>query len=92
MNFALALSAGRYPGVRIDVAPVLERVTWAGSDRAKPRELLDRLLAVLLHDDVTPETRSILVERSAAGARPSTAAELNRLAALVIGAPEFQRR
>jgi uncharacterized protein (DUF1800 family) len=92
MNFALALSAGRYPGVRIDVAPLLERVTWAGSDGAKPREVLDRLLAVLLHDDVTPETRAILVEQSAAAARGGTAAELNRLAALVIGAPEFQRR
>jgi uncharacterized protein (DUF1800 family) len=94
MNFALALAAGRYPRVGVDLGALV-----AGADRRRPGAVLDRLLAALV-GPASPETRAVLAQQFA---RPHVtrrtpddvgpaATDLARLAALVIGSPEFQRR
>jgi uncharacterized protein (DUF1800 family) len=95
MNFALALVQQRLPGVRVDLAAVL-----SPRERAEPRVVLDGLLASILHGQVSPQTRTVLVaqlehpeiRRQTPDDRGAPDPDVPRLAALVIGSPEFQRR
>ncbi len=95
MNFALALSQNRLPGVRVDLAGSLGAV-----DRARPAAVLDRIIAVVLHGDVSPKTREVLraqldspeIVRATADDRGPRNTDVEKLAALVLGSPEFQRR
>jgi hypothetical protein len=95
MNFALALSQNRLPGVRVDLAHSLGAV-----DRARPAAVLDRIIAVVLHGDVSPRTREVLgsqldspeIVRATADDRGPRNTDVEKLAALVLGSPEFQRR
>jgi len=95
MNFALSLAQNRVPGVRVDV----ERLV-AGADRRKPEEVLDRLLAVTLHGQASARTREILsaqlrdpaIVRLTVDDRGPANTDVEKLAALVLGSPEFQRR
>ncbi|MBI2555741.1 MAG: DUF1800 domain-containing protein, partial [Candidatus Rokubacteria bacterium] len=80
LNFALGLTENRYPGVRVDLGRFV-----GDADRRDPAQLLDRLIAGLLHNQVAPETREILL-------RQVTDPEVEKIAALVLGSPEFQRR
>jgi uncharacterized protein (DUF1800 family) len=94
MNFALALASGRYARVGVDLGPLV-----AGADRRQPAAVLDRLLAALVVQP-TPETRAVLAEqltnpqitRLTPDDRGPADTDVARLAALVIGSPEFQRR
>ena len=94
MNFALALASGRYARVGVDLGPLV-----AGADRGQPAAVLDRLLAALVVQP-TPETRAVLAEqlsnpritRLTTDDRGPADTDVARLAALVIGSPEFQRR
>ena len=95
MNFALSLAQNRIPGVSVDVDRLV-----AGADRRRPGEVLDRLLAVTLHGQVSRPTREILagqlgnaeiVRRTADEGGPANT-DVEKLAALVLGSPEFQRR
>src|SRR5499433_911660 len=52
MNFALALTQRRMPGVAVDLSPLVV-------DRAAPEAALDRLLVTLLHGDASAQTRSV---------------------------------
>ncbi len=95
MNFALDLAQNRLPGVQVDLAPIV-----GGADRSQPAQVLDRLLAAIVHVDATPETRRILtaqldspeITRATADDRSARNTDVERLAALVLGSPEFQRR
>jgi uncharacterized protein (DUF1800 family) len=95
MNFSLALTQARLPGVRVDLAAVL-----AGTDPRQPQEVLDRLIAAALHGEITIETRRILeaeldspeITRVTTYDRVPRQTDAEKLAALVLGAPEFQRR
>jgi hypothetical protein len=95
MNFALSLAQNRVPGTRVDVAGLA-----AGADRRRPDDVLDRLLAGLLQGRASTETRSVLarqldggeVARVAAGGRVMSDTDVEKVAALVLGSPEFQRR
>jgi uncharacterized protein (DUF1800 family) len=95
MNFALSLAQNRVPGVRVDV----ERLV-AGADRRRPEEVLDRLLAVTLHGQASARTREILsaqlrdpaIVRLTVDDRGPANTDVEKLAALVLGSPEFQRR
>src|SRR5439155_1547898 len=49
MNFALALTQGRLPGVTLDLSPL-------AVDRAAPDAALERLLAALLHGTASAQT------------------------------------
>jgi hypothetical protein len=83
------------PGVRVDV----ERLA-SGADRARPAEVLDRLLAAVVPGGVSAPTRSVLEEhptspeitRLSSDDRRPARTDLGTLLALVLGAPEFQRR
>jgi uncharacterized protein (DUF1800 family) len=95
MNFALALASGRYPHVTVDLAPLV-----AGSDPRSPADVLDRLLAAIVGDQARPATRAVLaaqladpqITRLSSDDRGPASTDVAKLAALVIGSPEFQRR
>jgi uncharacterized protein (DUF1800 family) len=94
MNFALALAHGRLTGVQTNLAALT-----GGLDRREPRIILDRLLGVLL-PEATDTTRAVLtrhlpepqITRLTADDRGPADTDVEMLLALVIGAPEFQRR
>ncbi len=95
MNFALALANGRYPRVAVDLGALV-----AGADPKSPDAVLDRLLATLVGKDASPETRTVLaaqltspqITRLTPDDRGPANTDVAKLAALVIGSPEFQRR
>ena len=95
MNFALSLSHNRFRG-----APVPLDALLGGADRGEPAQVLDRLLAVVLHGAATPQTRTVLaaqlespeITRTTADDRVAKDTDVAKLAALVLGSPEFQRR
>jgi uncharacterized protein (DUF1800 family) len=95
MNFALALTQNRIPGVRVELAPAI-----AGADLSQPQQVLDRLVAAVLHGEMTAETRKTLaaeldspeITRVRDDDRLPQNTDVDKLAALVLGSPEFQRR
>ena len=95
MNFALSLAEGRVPGVRADLGGLV-----SGADPGQPEVVLQRLLATLLHGRSSQETRAVLtaqlglpeITRLTADDRGPANTDVAKLAALVLGSPEFQRR
>jgi Protein of unknown function (DUF1800) len=95
MNFALALTSGRYPRVTLELPALV-----AGADPRSPPEVLDRLLATIVADQAGPATRAVLaaqltdpqITRLTTDDRGPASTDVAKLAALVIGSPEFQRR
>jgi uncharacterized protein (DUF1800 family) len=95
MNFALGLASGRYPHVSVALPALV-----AGADPSSPSAVLDRLLASIVADRPGPETRAVLtaqlsepqITRLSPDDRGPANTDVAKLAALVIGSPEFQRR
>jgi len=93
MNFALGLTANRVPGVRVDLARAV-----GTADRRRPERVLDVLLGSVLQGQATAETRTVLAaqldnpEITRATMDDRTNTDVEKLAALVLGSPEFQRR
>jgi len=95
MNFALGLTANRVPGVRVDLSRAV-----GSADRRKPEQVLDALLRSVLQGQATSETRSVLaaqlddpeITRATRDDRGPVNTDVEKLAALVLGSPEFQRR
>ena len=95
MNFALALTQHRLPGVTTAVANLV-----TAEERARPGAALERLLDRLLHGQTTSDTRAILtahlddaqIIRKTSDDRGPADTDVEKLAALVLGSPEFQRR
>jgi uncharacterized protein (DUF1800 family) len=95
MNFALALTQRRLTGVAVDPAALVGE-----TDGRDPQAALERLLAALLHGRATAATRAVLVAqladpqiiRQTPDDRGPANTDIDKLAALVIGSPEFQRR
>jgi uncharacterized protein (DUF1800 family) len=95
MNFALGLAHNRFPGARVDLGVFLGSV-----DRSRPDQVLDRLLAGVLNGEATPHTRVVLtaqlaspqITRTTAYDRVPKDTDVEKLTALVLGSPEFQRR
>ena len=95
MNLALGLTANRVPGVRVDLARAV-----GAADRRRPERVLERLLVSVLHGQATPETRAVLAAQldnpeiicATADDRGPANTDVEKLAALVLGSPEFQRR
>ena len=95
MNFALGLTANRVPGVRVDLSRAV-----GSADRRKPEQVLDALLRSVLQGQATSETRSVLaaqlddpeITRATRDDRGPANTDVEKLAALVLGSPEFQRR
>jgi hypothetical protein len=95
MNFALRLVNGRLPGVQTDLPALV-----AGVDRTRPELVLDRLFDVLVHGPASGSTRAVLEQQLG---EPQTSrrtaddaglgrTDVEKLAALVLGSPQFQRR
>jgi uncharacterized protein (DUF1800 family) len=95
MNFALALAQNRLTGTRVELARFLE-----GVDRGQPAAVLDRIVSVVLHGEVSARTRHVLgsqlgspeIVRATGDDRGPRNTDVEKLAALVLGSPEFQRR
>ena len=95
MNFALALAHNRVPGARVDLATFLE-----GVDQRRPAQVLDQLFTKVLRGQVSPDTRRVLtaqldnpeIVRATADDRGPKNTDMEKLTALVLGSPEFQRR
>jgi uncharacterized protein (DUF1800 family) len=92
LNFARALAANRLPGTSVDLTPVL-----AGGGDAPA--IADRLIERLLGGDLSAESRAVIQDALAQPAvlratldDPLTAPDVGKIAALVLGSPEFQRR
>jgi uncharacterized protein (DUF1800 family) len=87
MNFALALTAGKVRGVKVDTAQI------AGS----PPPLLDAALALstmegkLLAADVSKQTHDSIMAQITP-AKPNRPPDANVIAGLLLGSPEFQKR
>lgn len=100
MNFALALVGNRINGTRVDVS------RFAGPDAVKdPRRLVDQLAALLIHSDLSAETRESLLrvlkdsrsrpvpaKSDAKTAQKNLEQTLTGIAALTLGSREFQMR
>jgi uncharacterized protein (DUF1800 family) len=95
MNFALRLTANRVPGVRVDLSRAV-----GSADRRKPEQVLDALLRSVLQGQAMSQTRSLLTAQlddpeitpATGDDRGPANADIEKLAALVLGSPEFQRR
>jgi uncharacterized protein (DUF1800 family) len=95
MNFALGLASGRYPSVSVGLPSLV-----AGADPRSPEAVLDRLLTALVAGQAGPGTRAVLaaqlddpqITRLSPDDRGPANTDVAKLAALVIGSPEFQRR
>ena len=95
MNFALGLTSGRYPHVSVELSALV-----SGADPRSPAAVLDRLLATVGADQVGAQTRAVLtaqlhepqITRLSPDDRGPANTDVAKLAALVIGSPEFQRR
>ncbi len=94
MNFALALAAGRLPGMSIDVQQALASQVPDDAEGA-----LDALEKALLAGDISRQTHDTILKQLADpqvtgrvlddGPRPANA---KIIAGLLLGSPEFQRR
>jgi uncharacterized protein (DUF1800 family) len=92
LNFAQGLAGGRLSGTSID----LGRVAPAAGE---PTALADALIDGLLAGEASAETRAVIHDALAHPAirraildDPVTAPDVAKVAALVLGSPEFQRR
>ena len=86
LNFALALTAGKLDDVKLQSA---ESVT------SDPHRAIDQAAAEILHAPISPATRATLLKQVSPASK-DTGARLEglttrRIAALLLGSPEFQR-
>jgi hypothetical protein len=74
--------------------------TVGSADRGRPERVLDVLLGSVLQGQATAQTRSVLaaqldnpeITRATTDDRGPATTDVEKLAALVLGSPEFQRR
>lgn len=86
MNFALALTGGRLTDVTL---PEM------GPSPGNPNQFIDHFAGEVLHGSIAPATRATLLKQvsdSPASDPASESASARRMAALLLGSPEFQRR
>lgn len=94
LNYSLALTGNRLPGVHTDVRDVL-----GIEPSAQPSAVLDQAIAILLSGEASQQTRETLEKQmhdprvlQASLDDPVTHVNEAMIAGLVLGAPEFQRR
>jgi uncharacterized protein (DUF1800 family) len=91
LNFALALSANKMPGVHADVVSLIPAEAAADADKS-----VDALAVALTGGDLTDETRktikSRIVERKSPTEDPWDNTQIPVVAGLILGSPEFQKQ
>ncbi len=95
MNFALALGAGRMPGVRFDPQTVLRGAPPPGQSDAALALFEDALLSGDLSRQTHDTIKKQLDDPKVSGRLlddPQRAPHLGVIAGLILGSPEFQRR
>jgi uncharacterized protein (DUF1800 family) len=92
LNFSLALVSNRIPGTRVDLSRFAGDEATGG--RAVDRQrVVERFLDAVLQGDISPKSREVLTKQLASQSDATVGApEVARIAALVIGSPEFQRQ
>src|SRR5262249_12380981 len=89
MNYALALGSNRIPGTHVN----LNNLT-PGLDSKQTSQVIDRYLKLLLHGEVSAETRTT-IDRSLSElqmAKADSRVDAARVVGLILGSPEFQRQ
>ncbi len=87
MNFALALTAGKIRGVKVDTS----RLTGTSPTPSDPTLALSTMEAKLLAADVSKQTHDSIMTQIAP-AKPNRPPDAGTIAGLLLGSPEFQRR
>ncbi len=96
MNFALALSANKIPGTRVNLNP-LSPGTATSQPVQLPVQLIDRYAKILLNGGLSPQSRATIektLSRSQEGGTNDTPANVDvaKVVGLILGSPEFQRQ
>jgi uncharacterized protein (DUF1800 family) len=86
LNFALALTGQQISDVKFD-----PRTVVGAADLDMPQRVMDQCIGQLLHDNVTDGTRKVLSE-AALPTGDSQTVHPQKLIALILGSPEFQRK
>jgi len=94
INFLSSLMANQLPGVRVDLRPLLE-----GANRRDMSQVLDYLAIGLLHNELNSESREIILQQLTkpgivqvnVDGRLSNP-DIEKIAALILASPEFERR
>jgi uncharacterized protein (DUF1800 family) len=95
MNFGLTLATNRLPGTTFDLAPLLDGEPVAGAD---PYQTQLKLEQTLVAGDISKQTHETIEERIVGPqampqfADASHPANVNVVAGLLLGSPEFQRK
>ena len=97
MNFGLALASNKLPGSSFDIAQLLDQAAPLAPE-GDPYEAQLKLEQALLGGNVSKQTHDTIEERivapqaAAQGADASHAPNINVIAGLLLGSPEFQRK
>jgi uncharacterized protein (DUF1800 family) len=86
LNFATALTSQGLSDINFDPKTVIGR-----ADLDNPDDVLNQSAAVLLQNHLTDSTRKV-IEQTALPGTPGTTVDPDKLVALLIGSPEFQRK
>jgi uncharacterized protein (DUF1800 family) len=87
LNFATALTTQNVLDAIVDPATLMN-----GSDIDQPNKVLDRLLKLLLHGEVSESTRKTLMKEGVEPAEKAGTVDVAQITGLILGSPEFQRR
>ncbi|HKQ76051.1 MAG TPA: DUF1800 domain-containing protein [Blastocatellia bacterium] len=89
MNFALALSANRLSGTRVNLQNLSADVNIR-----QPSEIIDHFVKLLLRGEVSPQTRAT-IDKSLNEQKIAMAGgkvDVAKIVGLILGSPEFQRQ
>jgi len=87
LNFALALTQQQISDVNFNAQTIL-----GGIDLDHPEKMLDRAVSVLLNNEITDATKQVLLKVAVPPPGESQTVNPNKLIALILGSPEFQRK
>jgi uncharacterized protein (DUF1800 family) len=87
LNFALALTQQQVSDVTFSAQTLL-----AGTDLDRPDDVLNRCVATLLNNSISDGTRQVLMKSAVPEAGSGQTVNPNKLIALILGSPEFQRK
>jgi len=87
LNFAMALTQQQLSDIHFDSKTIL-----GTADLDRPDAVLDQSASVLLQNNISASTRKVLEQTALPAPGDSKTVNPNKLIALMIGSPEFQRK